>query len=531
MRRVLATFVVLLGAGALVVFGTGATNQSGEHKYWVELDNAFGLIKGGDMKIAGVRAGKVGELKVDRRTNRALVQVIVTKTGFGSLRTDTTCESRPQSLIGEYFLDCQPGTARVELKQGSTIPVSHTSSTVAPDLVNNVLRKPYRERFSIIVNELGAAVAGNGQNLNDAIRRASPGLRETDKVLKILAQQNQVIADLVKNADTVVGDLSDNRKQVARWVVMADRTSRASAQRRTDIAAGFHKFPGFLEQLRPAMHSLAKVTDEQGPALATLSSAAPRLKRFFDLLGPFADASRPAIRSLGKASVTGREAVSAAGSTVAQLNTFAQGTPELAKNLAMILEHLDNRDFAAEADPRSPGGKGYTGLEALLEYVYDQNLSTNIYDSSVHILKVSPFAGDCANYADVKRTKDPAPGSPGPTLLQQCGAALGPNLPGINFADASKPAGAGDARSATALRHRPSDPAASTDAGLAGPVTGAPAGSGTGAAKPAAPTLSDVIPGAPPVTIPSPPKGVTGAATPPGSARTRDDLLRYLLAP
>jgi len=45
------------------------------------------------------------------------------------------------------------------------------------DLVNDVLRRPYRERFSIIVNELGAAVAGNAKNLNDAIRRAAPGLR------------------------------------------------------------------------------------------------------------------------------------------------------------------------------------------------------------------------------------------------------------------------------------------------------------------------------------------------------------------
>src|SRR3954452_8184182 len=277
MRRIVGILVVLLGAGALAVFATGASNGASGPHYWVELDGACGRVAGGDVKIAGVRAGTIGEMKVDKQSHRALVEIKINKTGFGSIRTDVACQARPQSLIGEYFLDCQPGTSPTELKPGSTVPVSRTSSVVAPDLVNDVLRVPYRQRFSIIVSSLGAAVAGNAQNLNDAIRRASPALQETDKVLAILAEQNHVIANLVKNADTVVGDLSDNRKEVARWVEMADRTSSASAERRTDIAAGFHKLPGFLEQLRPAMKQLGNVADEQTPALRTLSSAAPQL--------------------------------------------------------------------------------------------------------------------------------------------------------------------------------------------------------------------------------------------------------------
>src|SRR3954453_1845827 len=257
MKRVLGILLVLVGAGALTVFATGASNgNDSSPKYWVELDDAFGLISGGDVKVAGVRAGKIGEMKIDRRTNRALVQIKITKSGFGSIRTDVTCQARPQSLIGEYFVDCQPGVEPTVLKPGSTIPVSRTSSVVAPDLVNNVLRKPYRERFSIIVNELGAGLAGNAQNLNDAVKRASPGLQETDKVLKILGDQNQVLADLIKNADKVIGDLADNKTEVARWVQMADRTSSASAERREDIQRGWHLLPDFLEQLEPAMVQL-----------------------------------------------------------------------------------------------------------------------------------------------------------------------------------------------------------------------------------------------------------------------------------
>ena len=88
-------------------------------QYWAEFDNAFGLAEGGDLKIAGVRAGTVTDLELDKRTLHAKVGFRVTQNGFGSLRTDTTCETRPQSLIGEYFLDCDPGTAKKSLGNSS----------------------------------------------------------------------------------------------------------------------------------------------------------------------------------------------------------------------------------------------------------------------------------------------------------------------------------------------------------------------------------------------------------------------------
>jgi virulence factor Mce-like protein len=537
MKRVLGVIVTLLGCGALAFLATGASKGSGGTRYWVEFDDAFGLISGGDLKIAGVRAGKIGDMKIDKKTHRALVEIEITKTGFGSIRTDVTCQARPQSLIGEYFVDCQPGTAPTELKPGSRIPVSRTSSVVAPDLVNDVLRRPFRERFSIIVNELGAAVAGNSANLNAAVKRASPGLQQTDKVLGILANQNRILANLVRDADKVIGDMADNKQNVARWVAMADRTSAASAQRRVEIAAGFKRLPAFLEELRPAMAQLGNVADEQTPALRTLSAAAPDLKTFFDRLGPFADASRPAIHALGEASATGSKAVAAATPTVAELKRFSQGAPELGKNLDVILKHLDDRRYSAEEDLDSPGGKGYTGLESLLQYTFDQVNSVNIYDSSVHILKVAPFVGDCADYADTTQALTPEAG--GKKLIDRCGASLGPNGAGLNFPDPSRPAGmapygpltdaqqnfitAADARSHKSARD-------SLSLGASSPPEAQPAAPAPAPRlHPEVPTLGDVIPFAPDVVIPAPPKAVQDVTAGQQAQKTQSKLLDYLL--
>jgi len=566
MRRVLASAFVLgtLGVFAFFALGVSGGGNSGV-TYWIQLDNAFGLIKGGDAKIAGVRAGKISDLQLDQKTKLAEVQVNITQSGWGSLRKDVTCDSRPQSLIGEYFIDCLPGTSNQPLPKGECpsrphdlcVPVGQTSSTIAPDLVNDIMREPYKERFRIIINELGAAVGGNSNNLNQALRRAVPALRETDQVLGILAAENHTLADLVTNGDTVISALAANRADVGRWVIQAGNAATASAERRAALAAGFQKLPGFLEQLRPAMVQLGAVADQQTPALRTLNASAHQLDVLVRSLKPFAEASQPAFAALGRAAQTGRSAVQAATPTIQQLNTFAQGAPELGQNLAIVLEHLDDPRYAVEADPRSPGGRGWTGLQDLLNYVFWQSTSVNIFDQSEHLLNTSNFVpGECGTIEDAKAVRA------NPQLFKDCGENLGPTVPGINAPDPSAaqggPTAAGPRRLARlpAQHGNPGAGAGGTGAGSRSGITGVSGGSGGSAgSQPGLPKLSDLLPGAgagtgvagsgvnvpsvPQVTGPgagvahgtSGPSGPGGVGHSDGGAGQAGQLLNYLMGP
>src|SRR4051812_9020871 len=313
MRRIL-TIVLGLVVLAAVAFGVYSwrSGQPAKPQYTVELDNAFGLVGGADLKVAGVRAGKIKKLRVDQKTHRALVDVEINKPGFGSLRKDVFCVTRPQSLIGEYYIDCTPGKSPQALKSGSTIPVSHTASTIPFDLVANVLRRPYRERLSIILSELGVGVAGRASEISDVVHRASPALRETDAVLEKLARQNTTLKQLVTNADRVIGDLSANRKDVGRFVVEARNTAQASAERRADIAAGLQRLPTFLRELKPTMPDLGSAADANTPALRNLDASASQLTTFLQNLKPLSESTQVNLRSLAATSRTGRPAIKAA---------------------------------------------------------------------------------------------------------------------------------------------------------------------------------------------------------------------------
>ncbi len=439
MKRILISAVIVAVAVGFVVVAGGASSGNASGTYKIELDNAFGIVTGADFKVAGVPAGTIQAIALDKKSLHAVVTVSVTNAAFGQFHKDATCESRPESLIGEYFIDCNPGTRQSPvLKSGGTIPVQNTTSTIPADLLQDVMRMPYRQRFTLIINELGAAAAARSGDLQAALHRAVPALDETDNLLNLLGNDSTTLQNLTHDSNTVITALADNSTQVERFIDEADRTATATATQQNNLRGTFQNLPATLEQLRPAMAKLATTVTTNTPVLNNLNAASGQIKRLLTDLPAFSRSARPAIKSLGQASVTGRTAVKAAAPTVADLNRFAKPTPELAGNLAIVLHDLDDPSRAVEPDPRSPGGTGFTGLQALLGYVFNQTLAVNYYGPQGHLLGVDAFFSSmCSNYA-TPATIALALKQYGPQY-RQCYSWLGPNQPGVNETDPSDP--------------------------------------------------------------------------------------------
>src|SRR5262249_6263346 len=157
-------------------------------------------IPGEDVKVAGVKVGSIHSLDLTPE-HKAVVVLQIDDPAFKPFRSDAHCQIRPQSLIGEQFVECSPTQPRADGAQPPPeladitcgtgtgqhlLPIENTTTPVALDLIGDTLRLPYRERLTLVINELGAGLAGNGGALRDAIRRADPALQQTDRVLAIL---------------------------------------------------------------------------------------------------------------------------------------------------------------------------------------------------------------------------------------------------------------------------------------------------------------------------------------------------------
>ncbi len=550
--------MAVLGVCAAAFVLAGASDQKSDARtYQLEFDNAFGLVKGGDFRVGGVNAGQTtdfGVRKAKGEAPKAVVTVEVTKPGFTDFRKDASCEVRPQSLIGEYYVDCQPGKSEERLKDGGTVPVEQNASTIPTDIVNNIMRRPYRERFRLIVTELGTGLAGRPDDLQEVLRRAHPGLRETSKVLRILGDQNEVIKNFITDSDTVVTELEKNKRDVARWVHEAGDAAEISATRRNELRASFRRFPEFLDELRPTMARLGELADEQTPLMADLQRAAPDLDTFFTRIGPFSEASRPAVRSLGEAGEVGTRAFREGRQEIAELRTLAAGAPEMAKPLRQFLQTADDRRRAIEDDPRAketappapdptaiPDKGGFTAFEGIWNYFYWQTLSINMLDDTAHMLRAGlTITPDCAKWRN-----EPPKTPEDHETFKRCNSYLGPNQPGIYSPD---PLDDGSNPSAASLRAESGKPPVSLGEQRgegqpeAGPLPGQPDLSQPQIALP--PAVQDLLDSLTPKErrqlgdgpLPTSPEQLQQeleqiGAPAPATDQTADQLLDYLLAP
>ena len=432
-----------LAAVLAVALSMGAREpDSGNIGYKIVFDNAFGLTEGADLRIAGVRAGTIENLAITRGyPPKALVEVQLSDPGFADLRTDARCEVRPQSLIGEYFVDCQPGESGRRLRDGGRLPVARTSSTIPFDLVNSVMRRPYRERFRLIIGELGAGLAGRSDDLSEVLRRAHPGLRETTQALRVLGRQTRTIQRVITDADRVVGALEARKGDVVRFVKEAGETAEITASRREELAENFSLLPTLLTELEPNMARLGELADAQIPLLRDLGAASGDLDTFLARLVPFSENATPAFRELGEASEVGLAAVRATDEELDVLRQAAEDAPGTAKPLRQFLQTIDDRRRAVENDPRAKATAppapdktairaseqgGFTGMEAFLNYYYWQALATNAYDPVGHILRISAILdlGGCSAYfANLEGE------------FRRCNRWLGPYQPGVTHPD------------------------------------------------------------------------------------------------
>ncbi len=180
------------------------------------------------------------------------------------------------------------------------------------------------------------------------------------------------------------------------------------------------------------MRQLGRVADEQGPALATLSSSSKNLKRFFDDLGPFATRrGRPSRTTLGNAAAAGTKAVAPARETVKLLTPSPRTTPELAKNLAITLEA-----------PRQPRQRGSRPTRAARAARATRDSRRCCSTSSTRSSR-STSTTRASTSSRCRRSPGRAPTTPisakvrkDTALAEQCTAALGPRLPGINTSTA-----------------------------------------------------------------------------------------------
>jgi ABC-type transporter Mla subunit MlaD len=396
---------------AIVLITSGGGESSG---YVVRaiFDNGGFMVKGEQVRVAGANVGKIesvgvtlpGEVdsyeggKEQAITGKAVIVMKITDPGFQDFRSDATCLIRPQSLIGEKFVDCRPTLPRAPGAQPAAplkkipsgepgageylLPLENNSTSVDPDLINDINKLPYAQRFRLIFNELGAGLAGRGSDIEAVVKRANPALRDVVRLIGILNDQRDQLTQLSADSEQILGPLSRERAQVAGFFTNSGAAAQATTERGKDLEASLQKFPAFLRQFRTTMRSLQGFSDVATPVFTDLGKAAPSFTETTQLLTPFSAASTVALKSLG---ATGEEA----GPTLRAADPVVRKTSQLA--LTGVSPTNTLAKFLAST-------KETKGFDALTELIYNFTAASNGFDKYGHYSRLLVTLTNCLEY-------------------------------------------------------------------------------------------------------------------------------------
>jgi len=132
-----AAGVFALGVLAFRVGNLTTTDVENGYRVEARFENVGSLKVRSAITLAGVRVGRVAAIRSDPDTYQAVV-VLNIDGRYKNLPTDTSASILTSGLLGEQYIELEPGGAEEYLKEGSRIKLTQ-SAMVLEKLVGRLL--------------------------------------------------------------------------------------------------------------------------------------------------------------------------------------------------------------------------------------------------------------------------------------------------------------------------------------------------------------------------------------------------------
>ena len=213
LTKLLIFIVVTTLATSVLVATIGNLTFSSKQDYRAEFVDATGVVKGDDIRIAGVKVGTVSKVEVVDRT-RALVTFDVDDSA--SVTQATHAAIRYRNLVGQRYIALTDEIGDSDpLPAGGTIPVSQTSPALDLTVLFNGFKPLFQALSPADLNQLSYEIVqvfqGEGGTLEGL-------LAHTASVTSTLASRDQLIGDLIDNLNEVLDHIGDRDVQLSRLI-------------------------------------------------------------------------------------------------------------------------------------------------------------------------------------------------------------------------------------------------------------------------------------------------------------------------
>src|SRR4051794_22404271 len=189
-------------AAAIVLIAALLLGGSSGHHYKLLFQTGGQLVKGNEVQIGGSPVGTVDSLTLTP-DNQAEIDVTVDQ----QLHEGTTAIIRSTSLSGvaNHYISVSPGPDNApKLADDATLRGDSTTTPVDLDQLFDTFNARTRRGLQGVIQGFAATYSGNTQQANETYKYFAPSLSATDRLLKELGSDQQVLTDFLVNGGKVV---------------------------------------------------------------------------------------------------------------------------------------------------------------------------------------------------------------------------------------------------------------------------------------------------------------------------------------
>jgi phospholipid/cholesterol/gamma-HCH transport system substrate-binding protein len=193
--------------------------------------------------IAGVRVGQV--LSTSTRNNRALIELQLQ--GVGPLPADSRVVVRAAGLLGQRYVELDPGSSRTLLANGATITEGGGTYTSGLPETLNLFDPATRTAMGQLLNGLGEGVFGRGTQLGQAIHVGPITGQDFDAAAYSILSRPGAAANFLPYAASGIGALDQARDPLTGSFAPGAKSLQPLIAARPAVEQALSAFPG-LEQ-------------------------------------------------------------------------------------------------------------------------------------------------------------------------------------------------------------------------------------------------------------------------------------------
>ena len=284
--KLVVFIVVTVMATGLLAATIGNIRFGGTKTYKAVFVDATGLLKGDDVRIAGVRVGEVDKVAVAQRKGRSLAEVTFTVDSDRPVMASTKALIRYRNLVGQRFVALAEGAGSGRpLGENETLPLRQTQSALDLTVLFNGFKPLFAalnpqdvNAFSMEIIKTLQGEAGNVESL----------LTHTASLTTTLADRDQVIGRTITNLNKVLSTVDEHDRALDTLLVELQRFVSGLAEDREAIGASLTNIAGLAEStsglvrdIRPSVREdvreLGEVTKNLDDSKEVVASVLQRL--------------------------------------------------------------------------------------------------------------------------------------------------------------------------------------------------------------------------------------------------------------